>query len=92
MKGSELDQRLQPYQVGQRAGVSRASFDRVHMRGLRPRLSARLDEAVEIFELDRLLYDIEVDAQHAWLRNLMAFDAYCARRESAGRPADPPVR
>jgi hypothetical protein len=92
MKGSPLDRRLQPYQVGQRAGVSRASFDRVHMRGLRTRLSARLDEAVEIFELDRMLYDIEVDAQHAWLRNLMAFDAYCARREAAARPADPPVR
>ena len=27
-----------------------------------------------------LLYDIEVDAMHAWLRNLVAFDAYCARR------------
>ena len=92
MKGSQLDWRLEPYQVGQRAGVSRASFDRVHMRGLRSRLSARLDEAVEIFEIDRLLYDIEVDAQHAWLRNLMAFDAYCARREAAGRPSDPPVR
>ncbi|MGN6380448.1 MAG: hypothetical protein ACTHNU_15970 [Gaiellales bacterium] len=83
MKGSPLDRRLAPYEVAQRAGVSRASFDRVHLRGLRSRLTARLDEAVEIFELDRLLFDIEVDAQHAWLRNLMAFDAYCARRDAA---------
>jgi hypothetical protein len=43
------------------------------------------------FELDRLLYDIEVEAQGRWLRNLMAFDAYCARRD-AGGPQDAPVR
>ena len=29
-----------------------------------------------------MLYDIEVDAQHEWLRRLMAFDAYCARRDA----------
>jgi hypothetical protein len=93
MKGSPLDQRLAPYTARKRAGVSRASFDRVHLRGLQPRLSARLDEAVAIFELDRFLYDIEVDAQHAWLRNLMAFDAYCARRAARiGRAGDKPVR
>jgi len=56
-------------------------------------MSARLDDAVTIFELDRLLYDIEVDAQHSWLRNLMAFDAYYARRAAAGGQAgEPPVR
>ena len=93
MKGSPLDKRLAPYSVHSRAGVSRSSFDRAHMRGLRSRMGARLDEAVAVFEIDRLLYDIEVDAQHAWLRNLMAFDAYCARRAAAGGQAgEPPVR
>lgn len=93
MKGSPLDQRLAPYTARSRAGMSRASFDRAHMTGLRARMGARLDEAVAIFELDRLLFDIEVDAQHAWLRNLMAFDAYCARRAAAGGQAgEPPVR
>ena len=46
---------------------------------------------MSIFELDRLLYDIEVDAQHEWLRRLMAFDAYCARRDGGGL-GDGPVR
>ena len=44
-----------------------------------------LDQAVAHFELDRLLYDIEVDAQHEWLRSMMAFDAYCARRDRDAR-------
>jgi hypothetical protein len=42
-----------------------------------------------------MLYDIEVDAQGRWLRRMMAFDAYCARRDAArrsGRPDPPPVR
>jgi hypothetical protein len=63
--------------------------------GLRRRILAQIDRAVEIFEVDRLLYDIEIDAQQRWLRRMMAFDAYCARRDAAhasGRPAPPPVR
>ena len=47
------------------------------------RILAQIDRAVEIFEVDRLLYDIEVEAQHRWLRRMMAFDAYCARRDAA---------
>ena len=63
--------------------------------GLRPRIQAQIDRAVEIFEVERLLYDIEIDAQQLWLRRMMAFDAYCARRDASresGRPAPPPVR
>jgi hypothetical protein len=78
---------------------SRASVARVAPRapeafatashGLRARIERSLDDAVLIFELDRLLYDIEVDAQHEWLRRLMAFDAYCARRDGGGLGDDP---
>ena len=63
--------------------------------GLRARILAQIDRAVEIFEVERLLYVIEIDAQQRWLRRMMAFDAYCARRDAAresGRPAPPPVR
>jgi hypothetical protein len=92
MQGSiSLEQRLAghvPAPSGRR--VTRASFRRTP-GGLRQRIDASIEEAVRIFELDRLLYDIEVDAQHAWLRRLMAFDAYCARRDGGG-PPDPPVR
>ena len=69
--------------------VTRAAFEAAPRGGLRARMQRNLDDAVQIFELDRLLYDIEVDAQHEWLRRLMAFDAYCARREAAP-PADRP--
>ena len=62
--------------------VTRAAFEAIPRGGLRTRLQQSLDDAVQIFELDRMLYDIEVDAQHEWLRRLMAFDAYCARRDS----------
>ena len=62
--------------------VTRAAFAAAPRGGLRARMQRNLDDAVQIFELDRLLYDIEVDAQHEWLRRLMAFDAYCARRDS----------
>ena len=71
--------------------VRREAFATAHRNGLRARIERSLDDAVLIFELDRLLYDIEVDAQDAWLRRLMAFDAYCARRD-AGESPDAPVR
>ena len=92
MQGSvSLEQRLEGYVPSPSARrVTRASF-RGGSGGLRRRIDASLDEAVRIFELDRLLYDIEVDAQHAWLRRLAAFDAYCARRD-AGGPPETPVR
>ena len=90
-----MEQRLAGY--GPRLpgrSISRAAFTAGHLRGLRARVDASLERTTRIFEVDRLLYDIEVDAMHAWLRNLMAFDAYCARRarERGDRPADPPVR
>jgi hypothetical protein len=92
MRGSiSLEQRLEGHVPSPTARrVTRASFRRAP-GGLRRRIDASIEEAVQIFELDRLLYDIEVDAQHAWLRRLMAFDAYCARRD-AGGPPDTPVR
>ena len=49
---------------------------------LRARIQRRIDATVEIFETDRLLYDVEVEAMTAWIRRLVAFDAYCARRDS----------
>ena len=67
--------------------VTRAAFEAAPRGGLRARMQRNLDDAVQIFELDRLLYDIEVDAQHEWLRRLMAFDAYCARRDSGDASA-----
>ena len=69
--------------------VRREAFSGGHRSGLRARIDASLDEAVRIFELDRMLYDIEVDAQNEWLRRLMAFDAYCARRDAGGLGDDP---
>ena len=53
--------------------------------------AGRIELCPETFELDRFLYDVEVDALHAWLRQLVAFDAYCAARD-AGGPPEPPVR
>ena len=92
MQGSvSLEQRLEGHVPSPSARrVTRSSFRRSG-GGLRRRIDASLAQAVQIFELDRLLYDIEVDAQHAWLRRLMAFDAYCARRD-AGEAPDRPVR
>jgi hypothetical protein len=75
--------------------VQREAFTRPDTAGLRGRIMAQIDRAVAIFEVDRLLYDIEIDAQQRWLRRMMAFDAYCARREAvqkSGQPGPPPVR
>lgn len=73
--------------------IRREAFTHDHRNGLRARLQRSLDDAVLTFELDRMIYDIEVDAQNEWLRRLMAFDAYCARRAArGGKPANPPVR
>jgi hypothetical protein len=69
--------------------VRREAFANKHRTGLRARIDSSLDDAIRIFELDRLLYDIEIDAQHEWLRRLMAFDAYCARRDGGGSGDDP---
>ena len=79
---STLEERLAQY-GGARVGGRRWPFRQSQLRGLRERIQAQLDVAVARFEIDRAIYEIEVDAMHAWLRNLVAFDAYCARR---GRP------
>ena len=83
MGQESLEQRLAAYSAVPRRPSPRAAFRRARMGCLRPRLDGMLERTVARFELDRLLYDIEVDAQHEWLRRLMAFDAYCARRDSA---------
>ena len=94
MKGVSLEQRLAghvPPTSSRR--VQRRAFAGTSHRGLRARIERQLDDAVQIFELDRLLYDIELDAQREWLDRLTAFDAYCARRDAAaGGPSLDPVR
>jgi hypothetical protein len=60
--------------------LSRSAFAGSRSGGLRERLERRLDDAVRVFELDRLLYDVEVEAQERWLERLVEFDAYWARR------------
>jgi hypothetical protein len=84
MNGSSwLADRLAPYTVPSRALLGRHPF-RCERRpgGLRARLEVQLDEAVRRFEIDRLLYDIEVDATSRWLDRLTAFDAYYAGRRA----------
>jgi hypothetical protein len=90
-----LQQRLEGHLPPPARPLRREAFTRPAAGGLRARILAQIDRAVEIFEVDRMLYDIEVEAQHRWLRRMMAFDAYCARRDAArgsGRPDPPPVR
>jgi hypothetical protein len=90
-----LQQRLEGYLPPASGNLRREAFARAAGGGLRARILAQIDRAVEIFEVDRLLYDIEVEAQGRWLRRMMAFDAYCARRDAtrgSGRPGPPPVR
>lgn len=90
-----LENRLAGHLSPRSEPLRREAFERSATGGLRHRILAQVDRAIEIFEVERLLYDIEVEAQQGWLRRMMAFDAYCARREAAGasgRPAQPPVR
>jgi hypothetical protein len=89
-----LESRLEGHLPSPSRRVRRDAFTRPAGDSLRGRIVAQVDRAVEIFEVDRLLYDIEVDAQVRWLRRMMAFDAYCARRDAraSGRPGPPPVR
>jgi hypothetical protein len=77
-----LDDRLAGYLRPGRGTVRREAFERRSTDTLRARIQRRIDAAVEIFETDRLLYDVEVEAMTSWIRRLVAFDAYCARRDS----------
>ena len=74
-----LEERLAQYGGG-RVGGCRRPFRQSRLSGLRVRIEEQLDAVAARFELDRAIYEVEVDAMHAWLRNLVAFDAYCARR------------
>jgi hypothetical protein len=90
-----LHDRLAGHLPARTRPLRREAFSRAGEGGLRARIVAQVDRAVEIFEVDRLLYDVEVDAQERWLRRMMAFDAYCARRDAraaSGRAGTPPVR
>ena len=77
-----LDDRLAWHVRPGRGHIRREAFSRPGGDTLRGRIQRRLDEAVEIFETDRLLYAVEVEAMSAWVRRLVAFDAYCARRDA----------
>jgi hypothetical protein len=90
-----LSERLAGHLPPPSGPLRRDAFTRAAPGGLRRRITAQIDRAVEIFEVDRMLYDIEIEAQGRWLRRMMAFDAYCARRDAAratGRRGAPPVR
>jgi hypothetical protein len=76
---STLEERLAPYGGGH-VGARQPPFPKSELRGLRQRIQMQLEAAVARFEIDRAIYEIEVDAMNAWLRNLVEFDAYCARR------------
>jgi hypothetical protein len=77
-----LERRLAPYSCPAGRSLRAGAFRSGRFEcGLRARVDARVEEAVRRFETDRLLYDIEVEALHAWLRRLAQFDAYCARRD-----------
>ena len=78
-----LEQRLAGYVSSPPRRLRRRAFRTAARGGLRARIDRQLEAAVRVFEIDRLIYDIEVEAQHEWLRRLMAFDAYCARRDAA---------
>jgi hypothetical protein len=81
MKGTKpLEELLAPYSAGPRPGAGRSAF-RSSSTPLRRRIDAQVDRLAQRFSLDRLLYDVEVDAQARWLANLAAFDAYAAERE-----------
>lgn len=95
MRGStSLERRLQAYAPARAEGdVVYATLAAAHTRGLHGRIQTTLDDAVAVFELDRMLYDIEVEALNRWLRSMMAFDAFCARRdaEAGDGSSDPSV-
>ena len=91
MRGSiSLEDRLAGHVPAPRSRrIRREAFAAKHRTGLRARIDRSLEDAVQIFELDRMLYEIEIEAQNEWLRRLMAFDAYCARRDACGLGDDP---
>ncbi len=82
--GVSLDRRLAGSTGRPRGRLADGVFEQP-MAGLRDRVeravASDLDDLVARFELDRMVYDIELDAMRAWLRRLVAFDAYCAQRE-----------
>ena len=91
-RGDDLSGRIEPH-LPEAAGRSVDRLDVVDVRGLRTRIDHAVEDALLIFELDRMIYEIEVDAQRRWLRTLQRFEAYCAERDRrSGEPGTPPVR
>jgi hypothetical protein len=84
--GKTIEERLAPYTSGRRRRLHRSVFTRSGTP-LRARIDAQIDALAGRFELDRLLFDLEVEAQGRWLANLEAFDAFAARRRTGGEPA-----
>jgi len=85
--GVSLDRRLAAVVHRPRRSLPDGAFA-PPLSGLRDRVEERIaadvERMVDRFQVDRLLYDIEVEAMAAWLRRLVAFDAYCARRAQRG--------
>ena len=81
MPRKSIDELLAPYDTPPRPGAGRAAFTRRSASSLRGRIDAQIEHLVARFELDRMLYDLELDAQRRWLANLAAFEAYAARRD-----------
>ena len=85
--GVSLDRRLTGATGHPPARLRPSAFER-DLAGLRERVERRIaldvEEAAARFALDRFLYEIEVEAMGRWLRGLVAFDAYCARRAQPG--------
>ena len=91
-RGDELSEPHRAAPAG-RGGSRVDRLDVVDVRGLRTRIEHEIEDALLIFELDRMIYEIEVDAQRRWLRTLQRFEAYCAERDRrSGGPGTPPVR
>lgn len=88
----DLTERIEPH-LPDAASRCVERLDVVDVRGLRIRIEQDVEDALLMFELDRMIYEIEVDAMHRWLRNLQRYEAFCAERDRrSGGPDAPPVR
>ena len=77
-----LDDRLAGHVRPGRGRVRREAFERTGSDTLRARIQRRIDAPSRSSRPTGCCYDVEVEAMAAWIRRLVAFDAYCARRDS----------
>jgi hypothetical protein len=88
----DLSGRIEPH-LPEMSARCVARLDDADLHGLRTRIERDVADALLMFELDRMIYEIEVDALRSWLRNLQRFEAFCAERDRrSGGPDAPPVR